>query len=264
MIKPRIFVHVVGFSDTERHALNTVFRLSEERQLAYTAWAPLSDPTTTTNHGLAEVVLVDGDSSEAVLVNARPTPPGQRLIWVGANAPAHAWRLVERPIQWASVLNELDAVFAAVQADSGLLDLDVTNPSPLELGPSTQVKRALIVGTSHDERATVTELLQRAGVMEIDLAATTELALEALNRNRYACGVFDLDQHDVDTWQLSRLFAQRFPQSLTMGISEHAGPLAPWLRRRRVKQDTQKAGITAVVARPLEENALRRWIELLR
>jgi hypothetical protein len=31
----RVFVKVVGFSDAERHALNTLFRLSEERDTHY-------------------------------------------------------------------------------------------------------------------------------------------------------------------------------------------------------------------------------------
>ena len=31
----RVFVKVVGFSDVERHALNSVFRLSEDRDTIY-------------------------------------------------------------------------------------------------------------------------------------------------------------------------------------------------------------------------------------
>ena len=66
MDKQRIYVHVVGFSDVERHALNTVFRLSEERELAYAPWAPLSAPGVQPSNFLAEVILVDGASAEAV------------------------------------------------------------------------------------------------------------------------------------------------------------------------------------------------------
>src|SRR5438477_81924 len=36
----RVFIKVVGFSDVERHALNTVFRLSEGRDVTYSPWAP--------------------------------------------------------------------------------------------------------------------------------------------------------------------------------------------------------------------------------
>ena len=35
-----VFVKVVGFRDVERHALNTVFRLSMERPTCYALWTP--------------------------------------------------------------------------------------------------------------------------------------------------------------------------------------------------------------------------------
>ena len=34
----RVFVKVTGFTDVERHALNTVFRLSEQRGIIYSLW----------------------------------------------------------------------------------------------------------------------------------------------------------------------------------------------------------------------------------
>ncbi|MBL8387054.1 MAG: hypothetical protein JNK17_02345 [Hydrogenophaga sp.] len=263
MDKQRIYVHVVGFSDVERHALNTVFRLSEERELAYAAWGPLSGPGAPPATVLAEVVLVDGNSAEAVLMHARQAPSGQRLIWVGPNAPAHAWRVTGRPIQWAVLLNDLDAVFAARQADSGFLDLDVTRPGALEAGTTGQNRRALIVGASAAERASLVVLLEGVGVVEVDTADTTEEALTTMARQRHCCAIFDLDAHDVDAWQLARHFAQQNPAALTMGISAHAGPLAPWLNRRRVRKDMQRTGINALVGRPLQDTELRSWIGLL-
>lgn len=262
MNKQRIYVQVVGFGDVERHALNTVFRLSEERELAYAPWVEPVAPDGTIVSSQAAVVLVDGDSAEGVLFHARETPAGQRLIWVGSNPPGHAWRVINRPIQWAAMLNDLDAVFAARQVDSGFLDLDVTQPGPLELDSAFLHKRALLVGAAI-ERPLLVALLERVDVVEIDEADSTEAALEAIGRHRYVCGVFDLDEHHVDTWQLARLFAQHNPNALTVGLSEHAGPLAPWLNRRRVKRDTERTGISALVGRPFDEAELKRWLELL-
>lgn len=262
MVKQRIHVQVVGFSDVERHALNTVFRLSEERELSYAPWVPLTAPGAPAPTRLAEVVLVDGDAAEAVLSHARETPQGQRLIWVGPQAPAHAWRVLQRPIQWAAMLNDLDAVFAARQLDSGFLDLDVTQPGALEADSTPPNRRALIVGAAA-ERRPIKVWLQGVGVSEVDEADSTEVALECIGRHRYACGVFDLDEHHVDTWQLARLFAQHNANALTVGVSEHADPLAPWLNRRRLKRDTERTGIRALVGRPLQEAQWRRWLELL-
>lgn len=264
MNKQRIYVHVVGFSDIERHALNTVFRLSEERELAYAPWNPLTAPGITANTSMAEIVLVDGGSAEAVLLHAKHAPQGQRLIWVGSHAPDHAWRVVSRPIQWATLLNDLDAVFAARQADSGYLDLDVTMPGALEVDSGLSHRRAVVVGASGPERNVLVSLLTEAGVGDVDLTDSTEAAVEVMARHRHCCGVFDLDEHHADTWQLARHFAQHNPGALTMGISQHADPLAPWLNRRRVRRDTQRTGITALIGRPFQDAELRRWIELLR
>lgn len=261
MSTQRIRVQVVGFRDVERHALNTVFRLSETRELRYALWVPPSTPG-----GVMlppEVVLVDGEAAEAVLFHARETPPAQRLIWVGRHAPAHAWRVLERPIQWATMLNEMDAAFAAQQVDSGFIDLDVTAPGSLEGGGASVQRRALIVGCSAVEQAQLRAGLTHVGLPDADTADSTESALECIGRHRYACGMFDLDEHHVDTWQLARLFAQHNPAAMTMGVSMYAGPLAPWLNRRRVRKDTARNGITALVGRPLQPEELSRWFELL-
>lgn len=264
MLKQRIYVNVVGFSDVERHALNTVFRLSEERELSYGPWVPLAAPggqPTTMN---AEVALVDGDSAEAVLTHAKALPSGQRLIWVGADPPAHAWRVLSRPIQWSVVLDDLDAVYAARQVDSGYLDLDVTAPAPLEMDTGAAHKRALLAGAGPQELSVLRARLALAGVLDADVAPTNELALEMIGRQRYACGVFNLDDHHIDAWSLARLFAQNNPHALTMGISEHAGPLSPWWSRRRIRRDTERTGINALLARPIPPEDLQRWLDLLR
>ena len=65
MAKQRIYVNVVGFSDVERHALNTVFRLSEERELSYVPWVPLTAPGVDPNIKRADVALVDGEIGRA-------------------------------------------------------------------------------------------------------------------------------------------------------------------------------------------------------
>lgn len=264
MHKQRIFVSVVGFSDVERHALNTVFRLSEDRELCYAPWSPLTAPGATVAVAPAEVALVDGQSAEAVLSHAKELPAGQRLIWVGPGAPDQVWRVLQRPIQWAEVLNDLDAVFAARQTDSGLIDLDITSPAPLELHPSQiRVKRALLVGSDSQEGMYLRSRLALVGVVEVDEISSTETAMDRMGRNDYCCGVFNLDDKHVDVWSLARLFAQRYPQALTLASSEMAGPLADWWNRRRVKRHTREAGVSVLLARPLQPRELSQWLDLL-
>lgn len=268
MLKQRIYVNVVGFTDKERHALNTVFRLSDDanREVRYAPWVPSLKSTAATGMH-AEVVLVDGDSAEAVLSHAKAMPAGQRLIWVGSHAPEHAWRVWDRPIQWASVLHDLDAAFAAKQADSGFLDFDVSIPQPLFLDsgePAPKVRRALLVGAKGKDLLALRSHLQGAGVEEFDETDQTDYAAELIGRHSYCCGVFNMDDAHLDAWALARLFADRHPQAMTLGITEHAGPLAAWWSKRLVRRETQRAGVNALLGLPLQAVELAQCMERLR
>lgn len=266
MQKQRIFVSVVGFSDVERHALNTVFRLSEERDLSYEPWtspvalgaqAPLVP---------AQVLLVDGASAEGMLTHARELPTGQRLIWVGAGAPPYAWRVLERPIAWSALLHDLDAVYAAHQVDSGYLDLDISSPAPLggDARESEIVeRRALLVGVNAADTEVLRSCLAQAQVSEIDAVFNTDLAVTLMGRNAYCCAVFNLDEHQVDAWALARLFRTRFPQAKRFALSETAGPLSDWWNRRRVRRNSQQAGMSALLARPLQARDFTPWVARL-
>ena len=255
-------VQVVGFSDVERHALNTVFRLSQEREVAYAPWVG-GDP----QNPRPPVMLVDGTCAEAVLSHARAPHQGQRLIWVGQDAPEHAWRVLDRPIDWAALLHDFDAVFAATQSDFGVLDLDVTQPAPLDLEvgnfPHADVRRALLVGMAGDEALHLQSRLSLAAVPFVDEAASTERAAECMAQHHYLCGIFNLDDHQIDAWGLMRLFRERYPQAMTLACTAWAGEQGGWWQRRRIRGHTRRLGISGVLQRPLQPPALAHWLEML-
>ena len=124
----RVFVKVFGFDDVERHALNTVFRLSETRPVAYALWTAAAPDE-------ADLALVDGDSWEAAIELANPAHDDLKLVWIGDNAPQRATLVIKRPLQWAAVIEGMDALLAAEQAqaaDKGAnadLDLDLLSES---------------------------------------------------------------------------------------------------------------------------------------
>lgn len=261
MVKKRICVQVVGFSDVERHALNTLFRLSEDNDLTY---SPCESPAGEGGEpapSRAEVLLVDGQCAEAVLYHAKALPQGQRLIWVGANPPSHAWRVLTRPIQWAALVHDLDTVHAAHQADSGLLDLDVSRPAELAPGSMPAFRRALLVGSG--DLLAFAQALSKAGVPEVDHASSTEMAQMLLSRQKYRLGLFDLDEHHIDAWHLAGQFSQHNPQAQTLGITAFAATGTPWLRRRRVHHDAERAGIRTLVSRSVESDEFRHWLDAL-
>src|SRR4051794_31739469 len=76
----RIYIKVVGFSEEERHALNTVFRLSEQCRTTYQLWTPAAaEPP--------RVALLDGQSWEARVEAESRVAPDLRLLWVGGQPP---------------------------------------------------------------------------------------------------------------------------------------------------------------------------------
>ena len=220
----RMFVKVFGFSDVERHALNTVFRLSETRPLAYALWTAAASRA-------ADVVLIDGDSWEAALELANPAHDNLRLIWVGGNPPARASLVVARPLQWAAMIDGLDALLAserppAVQPARGpvpdaKLGLDLlsesiglsdrgtdsqaaTAPASLELPPGSEPVYALVVDADRDARLYLRAKLATAGLMQVDEAASGAQALQRLTTRRYRLVILDLELPDMDSWQLVR------------------------------------------------------------
>ena len=149
----------------------------------------------------------------------------------------------------------------------GLLDLDITQPAPLDIDvgafPETGVRRALVVGADADEGTYLRARLSLAAVPFVDEAASTIRAAELMAQHHYLCGVFNLDDHQIDAWGLMQMFRERYPQALTLATTQLVGPSAGWWRRHRVRRDTQRLGISGVLARPLQPPTISQWLDLL-
>lgn len=199
----RVFVKVIGFTDVERHALNTVFRLSEQRETIYSPWLPEAPDS-------PQLALIDGQSYEARLELESPKNSEQKLIWVGAVAPAEAWRTFERPISWPEVVNAMDQLFAPLDA----LDFDLGYDSgsadtvPPELPP---VKRALIASADRDERLYMRARLALADLTQADEAESGAQALELTRTHQYSVALVDFSLPDVDGWAFLKELGETRP-----------------------------------------------------
>jgi CheY-like chemotaxis protein len=223
----RIFVKVFGFDDVERHALNTVFRLSETRPTAYALWTAAAPEE-------AGMALIDGDSWEATLELANPAHDELKLIWIGDNAPARASLVVKRPLQWAAVIEGLDILLAAdssqtpgadldldlLSESTALLDLDLdfdseapTAPSPLEGPPTEPPEQAqvLVVDADRDARLYLRARLAMAGMLLVDEAATGTEALKLMDTRLYKLVILDMDLPDMERWEMVKRVAATQP-----------------------------------------------------
>ena len=243
----RIFVKVFGFSDVERHALNTVFRLSESRSVAYALWSADAPQK-------AALALLDGDSWEAGLELANPAHDALKIIWIGERPPRNAVQVFARPVQWAEVIEGLDQLHLPapplpdepaspaldVDLDFDLepqLDFDIsaaapldidfdlealtggeaaaesaTEPMPLEaVAASGEESRVLVVGANLETRLYLRARLALAGLVFVDEAATAAEALQMVASCRYRALVVDKAVADMNCWKLVRALRQSTP-----------------------------------------------------
>jgi CheY-like chemotaxis protein len=189
----RIYIKVVGFSDEERHALNTLFRLSEQCLLMYQLWSPAA-------RGPAGMVLLDGDSYEARLEAESPLNRGVKMLWVGEDAPAQVWRSLPRPFAWPEVIATMDTLFQPASID---LDLNMAGPDD-ETRPRRPPKLALIVSPSRDERLYIRARLSLASLTQADEAESGTEAMTLARSKQYDFAVVDFQLPDMTAWNLLR------------------------------------------------------------
>ena len=241
----RIFVKVFGFDDVERHALNTVFRLSETRPTAYALWTAAAPEE-------AELALIDGDSWEAAIELANPAHDDLKLVWIGDNAPSRARLAIKRPLQWAAVIEGMDALLEAehpqatgkpaeaeldldLLSESGaVLDLDLdfdsqapTAPAPLE-EPAAEAQQAqvLVVDADRDARLYLRARLAMAGRLVVDEAASGSESLKLMDTRLYKLVILDMDLPDIDGWEMvKRVEASRPPVEFLILTGSKLTPL---------------------------------------
>jgi hypothetical protein len=222
----RVFVRVVGFNSAERHALNTAFRLSQDRQSArewsYEPWIEGQSPSA------PRLALIDGVSPEASeALQEVETLGGIGILWVGSISPAKAWASFQRPLKWPNVLQAMDNYFTP-RGDG--LDVDLggdTWPSVLEstgahMFPEQSARRVLLAEPDNSDRLYWRTKLGSFGITQIDeasnvLEAKDYLSPERLKRQNYDLVVIDLDLPAGDPWSVLALAA-----SVRMRLVTHA------------------------------------------
>lgn len=188
-----VFVKVVGFRDVERHALNTVFRLSMARFAQYSLWRPELQAS-------PQLVILDIDSYEGGMEIASPTfNKHLKLICVGDHAPEFAWRHFTRPLNWSAVVHAMDQLFTGSEGTD--LDLD-TGESAASIAPPG-IRASLLVDLSKDNRMYLRARLALAGFIEVNEATTAGHALEAARQRKFDLVIVNLDSSELEGWKLA-------------------------------------------------------------
>jgi CheY-like chemotaxis protein len=206
----RIFIRVTGFTNVERHALNTMFRLSQDpksgRAISYEPWIEgYPDPPS--------MALVDGASGGAAQeLSELHHEPDVGLIWVGMVTPVKAWRTFQRPLRWPDVLTALDMYFdrstIGLDFDLGSDDLPAqidaaTQPASLfGMGDILPTQRALVVDADAPGRFLLRSALAANNMTQVDEAGSVQEALDLLAQHRYSFVSVDLALQGQDPWMV--------------------------------------------------------------
>lgn len=209
-----VWVKVVGFSDAERHSLNTIFRVSRPDGPNYVLWTPEDAAS-------PNVAVIDVDSYEAGLDLVSPGfNPHLKMIAVGDSAPLGAWRAVQRPVDWAGMVQMLDELFAVQQE----VDIDIfADTSPAALSTPPGLRTALFVGIPLDSAYYLRARLALAGVLVVDEAQSLAQCSEKLASRSYELAVIYIDPATQDPWRYAK-YLQDLPQPPCTVLGVMASP----------------------------------------
>lgn len=170
----RYTVALQGFSDFERSALSSFFRLAAQREPAYEQGPSLDD---------CDFVVADADHPQAIDAVEGADRAGD-TVFVGARPPAHAGAWLHRPFEPTHIVRELDA----------LVERRTHVSTPTEPGALDALRPARDVLVVDDSRIALKFLqlrLQRMGY-RVHLARSGEQALEKLAMQRFVIVFLDI------------------------------------------------------------------------
>ena len=269
-------VALLGFGDFERSALVSYLRLSGSRVPAYQEAASLAS---------ADYVIADADHAgtlDTVLGADRVAD----TVFIGSLAPEGALAWMMRPIDPLQVFREIDATASlrhsqALAARAETLPATAPAPAPAHspappaaaalaerslarrAGDLSAPTAALLVDDSEIALRYLERQLQALG-LRTETAATSQRALELLAQRRYDVVFLDVDlgpHSGLDGLALCQ-HIKRQPQS----AARPAAPVVVMVSAHAAATDRVRgsfAGCDAYLAKPLDDDALRRSLRTL-
>ena len=183
-IPMRYAVALQGFSDFERSALASFFRLAQQR-------APAYDQAATTAE--SDFIIADADHPADVAA-VREADRLQDTIFIGAQAPPGATAWLPRPIEPTRIVRELDLLLElrlATLDEPPETDWVSSAPQDLMAADGQPAKDVLVVDDSRIALKFLQVRLQRLGY-RVHLAANAAQALERLATQAFSLVFLDV------------------------------------------------------------------------
>ncbi|MBI5429291.1 MAG: response regulator [Nitrosomonadales bacterium] len=226
MKKDTYSVEVVGFGQTERMALTSVFELSSRRVPKFVRHAA---PDT-----LPDIFLVDADDAEAIKQLGERNSGGHiPAILIGESNRGTAWTVLPRPIRWMKLFQAFDvavgtspagtqatppaapAVASTAPASAAVAPATTAAAAtaPSAVAPAVQVQAAAPKSSADwvlvvDDNQTVREFMKSklaAFNFNVDYAESGEQAIGFTGQKNYACIFLDVVMPGIDGYQVCKL-----------------------------------------------------------
>jgi two-component system cell cycle response regulator len=254
-IPMRYTVALQGFSDFERSALASFFRLAQERAPAYEQAASPAE---------SDFIIADADHASDVAA-LRDTDRLQDTVFIGARAPAGAVAWLPRPIEPTHIVRELDLLLELRLAsldEPPDTDWVSSNPGDLMDGDGRPAKDVLVVDDSRIALKFLQMRLQGLGY-RVHVARDAAQAMERLAVQAFSLVFLDValgPPGSMDGLAVCQHIKQR---------KVHPGGIAPAVlmvtgldgSMDRVRGDL--AGCDAYLTKPLMEDEFMAALRLL-
>jgi twitching motility two-component system response regulator PilG len=257
------FVDVIGFNQTERLLLSSIFGLAARR-------APSFAPRDAKSTKPADLYLVDGSDEAAMnefrAVRARYPAPA---VLVGAADPKSGLPALPRPLQWARLLQSFDDALqaqapAAADYEKTMVlrrtpapAAPVRTPAPLtasavRAAPRIAVPADLVLVV--DDNATVRKFMEAKLApygFQADFAETGEQAVGMTGTKEYTCVFLDVVLPGIDGYQVCKLIKSNKQAIKRTAVVMLTGRSSPFDKLRG-----SLAGCDEYLTKPVDENRL--------
>jgi twitching motility two-component system response regulator PilG len=221
-------VDVIGFNQTERLLISSIFGLAARRDPSFVQRDAKSATT-------ADLYLVDGSDEKAMsefqAVRARFPAPA---VLVGGSDPALP--SLQRPLQWARLLQSFD---------------DAVQGSGKAASPAKQATASVLVV---DDNATVRKFMEAKLApygFRADFAESGEQAVGLTANNEYTCVFLDVVLPGIDGYQVCKLIKgnkQAVKRTAVVMLTSRSSPFD--------KLRGSLAGCDEYLTKPVDENHL--------
>jgi CheY-like chemotaxis protein len=211
----QIWVKVVGFTDTERHSLNTLFRLSLGNPVSYALWSDrVAHPP--------QIAIVDFDSYEAGLDATLPSfNANLKVIGVGEKAPQTTWQTFARPVNWSALVHTLGDMFSSHIDPNSHADTGLESTMPMQITMPPGLKVAMTVGLSSFDNFYLQARLALAGVADLEAADSPSAARSLLEQRNFDVVIICVDNLNEDPWALVKVLHDAAKSGQSVIVTGH-------------------------------------------